>query len=96
MLYDEKEAKKKLHPVYKGPFKITAHGGSYKKSYQLRQLDSTLIKNNNHGDQLKPFRVREGYLVSKSEENHPIYQNIRARKTVIKMPKRQNDWNGRN
>ncbi|RKF62008.1 hypothetical protein OnM2_036085 [Erysiphe neolycopersici] len=85
---DETEAKKKLGPAYRGPCKVTAYGDCYKKSYKIRQLDGTLIRNNYHGDQLKPFRVREGYLVSKSEEEHPLYQNIRASKNVSQIPKR--------
>lgn len=89
MLYNVKEAKKKLRPAYRGPFKITAFGGDHDKSFRLRQLDGILIRSNFHGDQLKPFRVREGYLVSKAEENHPVYLNIHAGKTIIKIPKRK-------
>jgi hypothetical protein len=36
MIYDQKSAKKKLHPVYRGPFIINRAGGDQGKSYTLR------------------------------------------------------------
>ncbi|KAI1002727.1 hypothetical protein K3495_g5475 [Podosphaera aphanis] len=79
MLYDEKVAKRKLHPAYRGPFKVTGFSGNNNRSYSLSQLDRSKIKNGFHGDQLKLFRPREGYLIPEFEHELEAYQNIRAK-----------------
>ncbi|RKF77877.1 putative eka-like protein [Golovinomyces cichoracearum] len=86
MLYDEAQAKKKLRASYRGPFVILGYGGDHGRSYVLRQISGQPIYRTFHGDQLKLFRPREGYLVSKHEEGHLGYQNICGKSTYAKLP----------
>ncbi|KAI0993447.1 hypothetical protein K3495_g14737, partial [Podosphaera aphanis] len=87
MLYDEAQAKRKLRASYRGPFVITGYGGDHKKSFILRQINGRPIYRTFHGDQLKLFRPRGGYLIPSHEETHPGYQNIRGKTTYSKLPK---------
>jgi len=87
MLYDAAEAGKKLRPSWRGPFVVTGQGGDHGKSYTLKQPDGTIIKRSYHGDSLKPFKLREGYLCTGTEEAIPAYQNLRAGKSRNKLPK---------
>jgi hypothetical protein len=87
MIYDQKSAKKKLHPVYRGPFVINGAGGDQGKSYTLRQVNGTAIPRTYYGDHLKPFRLRPDHLVTKKERLWPEYQNLRAGQGVHKLPK---------
>ncbi len=80
MLYNTKSAKKKLYSLYKGLFIITGFGGSYSCSYTLRQINSKAIPRIYYGDYLKLFKLRKGYLVTRTKEQFPVYQNIRASK----------------
>ncbi len=80
MLYNTKSVKKKLYPLYRGPFIITGFGGSYSRSYTLRQINSEAIPRIYYGDYLKLFKLRKGYLVTGTKEQFPVYQNIRAGK----------------
>ena len=87
MIYDQKSAKKKLHPAYRGPFVINGAGGDQGKSYTLRQVNGIAITCTYYRDHLKPFRLRPDYLITKKERLWPEYQNLRARKGVHKLPK---------
>jgi hypothetical protein len=87
MLYDSKAAGKKLRPAWRGPFVITGFGGDHQKSYILRQICGTPIPRTFHGDHLKRFRLREGYLVSGREQELPVYQNIRYGTGSHRLPK---------
>lgn len=89
MLFDHREAGKKLRPSWRGPFVVVGLGGDMGKSYCLRQIEGTPIPRHYHGDALKPFRLREGYLVSKKEERLLIVQNIRLGTAAFKLPKDQ-------
>lgn len=59
------------------------------KSYNLRQIEGKAIPRHYHGDSLKPFRLREGYLISKREVRLPIFQNICLGTAAFKLPKDQ-------
>jgi len=87
MLYDKESSKKKLRPSWRGPFVITGPGGDHEKSFQIRQIDGTPIKFTYHGDHLKVFRLREGYLRTGEEESLPVYQNIRLGRAFNKLPR---------
>ena len=87
MLYDSRSAKKKLRPSWRGPFVVTGFGGDQHKSYTIRQICGTLIPRTFHGDHLKLFRLREGYLATGREERIPVYQNIRLGTANQKLPK---------
>ncbi|KAI0992831.1 hypothetical protein K3495_g15353 [Podosphaera aphanis] len=87
MLYDHAKAKLKLHASYRGPFVVTGFAGYHGKSYLLRQINGQRIKYSYHGDQLKLFRLREGYLISGNEQKIPAYQNLRSGKASHKIPK---------
>jgi hypothetical protein len=87
MLYDPKSAKKKLSPAWRGPFVVSGYGGDHYKSYSLRQICGTLIPRTFHGNHLKPFRLREGYVVTGQESVLPVYQNIRLGKASLRLPR---------
>ncbi|KAI0996284.1 hypothetical protein K3495_g11896 [Podosphaera aphanis] len=89
MLFDHREAGKKLRPSWRGPFVVVGLGGEMGKLYCLRQIEGTPIPRHYHGDALKPFGLREGYLVSKREERLLIVQNIRLGTAAFKLPKDQ-------
>ncbi|RKF80182.1 hypothetical protein GcC1_039049 [Golovinomyces cichoracearum] len=89
MLFDHRESGKKLRPSWRGPFVVVGFGGDMGKSYCLRQIEGTPIPRHYHGDALKPFRLREGYLISKKEERIPVLQNIRLGTAAFKLPKNQ-------
>ncbi|TQS37025.1 hypothetical protein Golomagni_02514 [Golovinomyces magnicellulatus] len=85
MLYDEAQAKKKLRAAYRGLFVIVRYGGDHGRSYVLRQIAGQPIYRTFHGDQLKLFRSREGYLIPKHDERNLGYQIIRGRSTYAKL-----------
>jgi hypothetical protein len=87
MLYNGKSAKKKMHPVYKGPFIVVRPRGFYSKSYYLRQVNSIAIPKSFYGNHLKPFKLRTSYLVTSYKQQLPTYQKLRARKAKYKLPK---------
>lgn len=61
------------------------------KEFWLRRIvnDGNKIPRHFHGDSLKPFRLREGYLVSSREERLPAFQNIRLGTAAFTLPKNQ-------
>ncbi|KAI1004034.1 hypothetical protein K3495_g4176 [Podosphaera aphanis] len=85
MLYDHSAAKRKLCASYRGPFIISGLAGDNGKSYTLRQVNGEPIRNTYHGDQLRPFRLREGYLVTDEELGIKVYQNIRLGRSRHKL-----------
>lgn len=87
MLYDHQTAGKKLRPSWRGPFVVTGYGGDMGKSYCLRQISGDPIPRHYHGDSLKPFRLREGYLVTHKELALLLTQNIRLGRSAFKLPK---------
>ncbi|POS86061.1 hypothetical protein EPUL_002468 [Erysiphe pulchra] len=89
MLFDHREAGKKLRPSWRGPFVVVGFGRNMGKSYRLRQIEGTAIPRHFHENALKPFRLREGYLISEKEERIPVLQNIRLGIAAFKLPKNQ-------
>ncbi|KAI0994798.1 hypothetical protein K3495_g13383 [Podosphaera aphanis] len=87
MLFDHRQAGKKLRPSRRGPFAVTGFEGDMGKSYTIHQLNGKPIPRHYHGDSLKKFRLREGYLVTGDEEALPSYQNIRLGNTEFRLPK---------
>ncbi|KAI1003000.1 hypothetical protein K3495_g5204 [Podosphaera aphanis] len=73
MLYDHSAAKRKLCASYRGPFIISGSAGDNGKSYTLRQVNGEPIRNTYDGDQLRPFRLRESYLVTGKELGIKIF-----------------------
>ncbi|POS82473.1 hypothetical protein EPUL_006440, partial [Erysiphe pulchra] len=94
MLYDHKESGKKLRATWRGPFVNTGYGGDMQRSYNLRQISGKPISRHYHGDSLKPFLLREGYIVTNEEAGLPMFQNIRLGKATFKLPKEQRTVTG--
>ena len=82
MLWDisKKGIRAKLTPRWRGPFVIQSLAGDHDVSYQLRQINGKAIQGSFHGDHLRRFRPREGYLVPPLELPIPTYQNLRDKK----------------
>lgn len=67
----------KLEPRWRGPFRIASYGGSHSSSFVLQQLNGRKIKHTYHGDHLKKFIPRTGYLSDSNFPSLPQQQNIR-------------------
>lgn len=78
MLYDHRNANKKLAGAFRGPFVIQGIAGTYGMSYKLRQINGKVIPRSFYDDHLKPFTMRSDYLITGDEEDFPKHQNIRA------------------
>ncbi|KAI0999999.1 hypothetical protein K3495_g8198, partial [Podosphaera aphanis] len=87
MLYDRRNAKKKLAAAYRGPFVIEGKAGTYGTSYKLRQVNGKKIPRSFYGDHLKPFTLRNEHLITGEEEDLPEYQNIRAGRAKYTLPR---------
>lgn len=86
MLYDHTTAAQKLRPSWRGPFVISGSGGDHGRSYTLRQINGTPIPCHVHIDQLKPFYLRNSYMVTGDEERLSVYQNIRGGTASHSLP----------
>ncbi|KAM0800623.1 hypothetical protein BDR22DRAFT_889337 [Usnea florida] len=75
MLYQKDTGK--LEPRWRGPFRITNYGGSHNLSFKLQQLNGRWIRGTFHGDHLKTFIPRTGYLTDPSDTPLPVQQTIR-------------------
>ena len=60
MLYQKTAGK--LQPRWRGPFRVSHFATERGLSYVLRQLNDRLIRGSFHGNHLKRFEPREGYL----------------------------------
>ena len=80
MLYQEHSGK--LQPRWRGPFQISAYGGSHGLSFCLKQLNGRKIRGKFHGDHLKTFLPRTGYLAEANPPPLPQTQTIRHRKAL--------------
>ncbi len=69
----------KLQARWRGPFKISGHGGTHGRSFTLEQLNGRRIKGTFHGDHLKTFVPRTGYLADPNPDPVPQKQSIRHR-----------------
>ena len=52
----------KLEPRWRGPFVVNRYGGSFGKSYTLKQRNGRKIRGHFRGNHFKRFVPREGYL----------------------------------
>ena len=77
----------KLTERWQGPFLINSFGGDHGASYTLKTLDGKSAPNTHHGDHLRIFCPREGYLRPTDEEPLKLTRNLRFR--------RRKDWSAR-
>lgn len=77
MLYQKDTGK--LQARWRGPFRISGYGGSHGLSFTLKQLNDRRIRGTFHGDHLKRFIPRTGYLAEHGIPLPPLppSQNIR-------------------
>ena len=76
VVYQERAGK--LEPRWRGPFAIGGFGGEHGVTYQLRQLNGRRIRGTFHGNHLKQFIPRSGYLADPTiDPAIPSYQTIR-------------------
>jgi hypothetical protein len=66
----------KLKPRWRGPFRVRAIG-RHGVSYQIAQINNQPIKRTYHGDDLKLFKPREGYLAINDQNTWPEFQTVR-------------------
>lgn len=71
MVYQKRTVK--LEPQWRGPFRIVGLGGTRGVSWRISQLNGRGIRGTYHGDHLKPFRPRQGYLFN----GEPPYQRAK-------------------
>lgn len=69
----------KLQPRWRGPFRIDSFATDRQLSYIIRQLNGRLIRGSFHGNHLKRFTPRTGYLAGPSDPVLPQHQTIRKR-----------------
>ena len=67
MVYQKGVAK--LQPRWRGPFRIKGYGGSHGVSFTLQQLNGRGIRGTFHGDHLKEYRPRTGYLATVDQQS---------------------------
>lgn len=86
MLHQKKTGK--LEARWRGPFRISGCGGIHATTFILQQLDGTRIRGTFHGDDLKQFKPRSGYLWDESSPSSylPMRQTIRNRKSAKQSP----------
>ena len=70
----------KLTERWRGPFIIDSFGGDHGASYILKTLEGEPAPNTHHGDHLRIFRPREGYLRPTDEEPLQVTRNLRYRR----------------
>ena len=70
----------KLTERWRGPFLIDSFGGDHRASHTLKTLDGKSAPNTHHGDHLRIFRPREGYLRPADEEPLKVTRNLRFRR----------------
>ena len=75
MLYQKDQPK--LHPRWRGPFRVIGYGGSHYTSFRIQQLNGRGIRGTFHGDHLKQFIPRTGHLSMNSLPTYPQHQTIR-------------------
>ena len=81
MLYQEKAGK--LAPRWRGPFRISGFGGAHGRSFTLLQLNGRRIRGVFHGDHLKSFVPRSGYLSDLDASPVLLPQQQNTRRTRI-------------
>lgn len=79
MIYQKRTAK--MEARWRGPFRITGYGGVHGLSWEVSQLNGRKIRGAFHGDHLKPFIERTGYLATgEMFEQSQTVRRRRARK----------------
>ena len=78
MVHQDKS--RKLEARWRGPFRISDYGGTHGRSFRLQQLNGRKVRGTYHGDHLKPFIPRTGYLADSSTPSLPPQQTIRKRR----------------
>ena len=87
VLYQEKTGK--LEPRWRGPFAVEGFGGKHGITYQLRQLNGRRIRGTFHGNHLKQFTPRSGYLANPIIDPSILtYQTIRKPRAKGKQTRR--------
>lgn len=86
MLYNHTTAGQKLRLSWRGSFVVSGTRGEHGRSYTLSQINGKAIPRYFHIDQLKPFYLRNLYLVTGHEGRIPTYQNLRAGTASHSLP----------
>lgn len=76
MVYQKRVGK--LEAWWREPFRVSGSGGVRERTWVISQLNGRKIMGTYHGDHLKPFYVREGYL--STGESFRESQTIRPQK----------------
>ena len=71
----------KLEARWRGPFRVMGFGGEHEVSYVIQHLSGKKIRGPFHGNDLKPFVPREGYLRSPADLLQPEH--------TIRVPKKK-------
>ena len=79
------KASGKLQPRWRGPFRVEGFGSDRQLSYVLRQLNGRLIRGTFHGNHLKRFNPRTGYLSTPTDPQLPQQQTIRRRPRRVRL-----------
>lgn len=74
----------KLKARWRGPFMIRGYGGTHGKSYTLKQFNGRNIRDLFHGNHLKLFVPRKGYL------SDPTTDLVFPREQTIRAPRKRN------
>ena len=78
MIYQDKS--RKLKARWRGPFRILGYGDTHERSFRLQQLNERKVRGTYHGDYLKRFVPRTGYLADSDTPTLPPQQTIRKRR----------------
>jgi len=73
----------KLEPRWRGPFKVVGYGGTHGVSFVLQQLNGRKIRGTFHGDYLKTYVPRTGYLADLATSPLPQMQTIRRPRRIL-------------
>ena len=81
MLWQNPDQVPKLGNRWRGPFQISGYGGTHGRTFTLKQLNGSKIRGTFHGDHLKTFVPRLGYLADPATDaTLPLQQTIRRSK----------------
>ena len=76
-----------LEARWRGPFRVSAYGGTHGVSFILQQLNGKAILGTYHGDHLKAFKPRTGYFTDSTPDLPlPPAQTIRKSRKKTYLP----------
>lgn len=75
----------KLKAPWRGPFVVRGYGGTHGISYTLKQFNGRNIRGLFHGNYLKPFVPRKGYL------SDPATDLVPPGEQTIRAPRKRNE-----